>query len=67
MEDLYPRPWSYDVSPQEPPPSRRSVKVYSADSFLICETKGEYAEALARLIVESVNSHEEGHKPSDLP
>jgi len=52
---LFPSPWSFDVSPQETPPARNSSTIYAADSTRICETRGEHAEALARLIVESVN------------
>jgi len=52
---LFPHPWSVDVSPQETPPARNSVTIYAADSTRICETRGEHAKALAKLIVESVN------------
>jgi hypothetical protein len=52
---LFPYPWSFDVSPQEVPPARNSATIYAADSTHICKTRGEYAEALAKMIVESVN------------
>jgi len=52
---LFPHPWSFDVSPQETPPARNSVTIYAADSTRICETRGEHAVALAKLIVKSVN------------
>ena len=50
-----PHPWSFDVSPQETPPARNSATIYAADSTRICKTRGEHAQALAKLIVESVN------------
>jgi hypothetical protein len=50
-----PGPWSFDVSPQETPPARRNSTIYAADSTRICDLRGEHAEALARLIVKSVN------------
>ena len=59
---LFPHPWSFDVSPQETPPARNSAMIYAADSTRICETRGEHAEALAELIVESVN-----HFPPNVP
>lgn len=52
---LFPSPWSFDTSPQETPPSRYSAVIYSADSTRICETRGENAVALAKLIINAVN------------
>src|SRR5690606_6640788 len=52
---LFPSPWSFDTSPHESPPSRGSAVIYSADSTRICETRGDNAVALAKLIVVAVN------------
>lgn len=48
-------PWSYDVTPQEVPPSRLKTDVYALDSTHICTLKGPHSEDLACLIVEAVN------------
>lgn len=56
LVQLFPQPWSFDVSPQETPADRNSAMVYTAGSTPVCETRGEHAEALAKLIVESVNA-----------
>ncbi len=67
IDKVFPRPWTVDVSPQETPPTRRSAKVYDADSCLICQTHGADAEELATFIAESVNARADLPAEDDVP
>jgi len=51
---LAPPPWTFDAFKHRLP-KYRSATIYAADSTRICVTTGEHAEALAELIVNSVN------------
>jgi hypothetical protein len=68
---LFPLPWERDLHTRDVPPSRRCCIIYAADSMRICETRGEHADALARMIVNAVNAwatnteHEAGRRASD--
>lgn len=54
---LFPLPWERDVTAQEVPPERLTATIYAADSARICETNGEHAADLARMIVDAVNNY----------
>lgn len=53
----FPPPWSFDMPPQKTPTARNTAKVYAADSTPVCQIRGAHAEALATLIVQSVNQY----------
>ncbi len=52
--DAFPTPWTFDNLPH-PIPTFSSATIFDAKSTRICQTKGEHAETLAKIIVHAVN------------